>query len=166
MSDVIVRAFPTDTNSLDYKQGPMLANNGAGASMTIAAGGKRAPAATLRWEGVPWRCAFADATLWVLAPRDTVEAYRPALERLAAVVADRGGVEQVERELARLVPGGSLIPTSSKRTSTPSKPGAVSKRAALDAVTEAARQAIEHGASMQDLRLAVFSAMGLDSDAA
>lgn len=135
-----VRAWPCDPASDDYKNGPVIVNN-AGGFTEQRTGGKRVQPSTVLIENLSWRVARDDNSgiLWVLCPaRETVEAYRPAFERY------------IGRELNT----GKAMP----------KP--TNKRMALNAVTQAVTDALGHGATAVDIRLAVFSAMGLDSDAA
>lgn len=163
-----VRAWVCSIGTDDYGKGPILANNQhgiAGSYGNTVKGEGRIGARDVRWEGIPWRVAH-DANggvLYVLAPtREVVETHRGALERLAVVVADRGGVDHVVTEL-RTNGGMALAPRMATAKPMP-KPS--DKRLALNAITQAVMDALERGASMQDVRLAVFSAMGLDSDAA
>jgi len=156
-----VRAYPCDPGTAEYQQGPTLANNTHG----LGRGGSTAQAITVKWEGIPWRVAHDTngGILYVLVPlRDVVEGHRPALERLALVVAQYGGVPNVNTELSRSS-SGTLTPRIATARPMP-KPS--DKRLALNAITQAVQDALGCGASMQDIRLAVYSAMGLDSDAA
>lgn len=162
-----VRIFPCDPTSTDYKSGPTIANNGGGGSggMTLAQGGYQVKAQSVTWEHIPWRVAVDGngGVLWVLCPdRNTVESHRPALERLAVVVQQYGGLDNVINELARS-PTKTVTPRMPTKSNAP-KPS--DKRLALNGITQAVTDALALGASMQDIRLAVFSAMGLDSDAA
>lgn len=113
----------------------------------------------MTWEGITWRIAEDGGTLWVLAPtRDMVETHRPALTRLALAVASHGGLDNVTTELAA---GRPL-----RARAEGAKPKASNKRLALNAVTESVRDAYAAGATAQDVRLAVLSALGLDADVA
>lgn len=165
MKALEVRAYPCDPASNDYKVGPTIANNGAGASLTISSGGYHLKAESITWEHIAWRVAVDGNSgyLWVLCPSvGTVEAHRPALERLAVVVGQYGGIKAVE-EAKRKSPSGTVTPRMETKRPMP-KP--TDKRLALNGITLAVEDALALGASMQDIRLAVFSAMGLDSDAA
>lgn len=132
-----VRAWPCDPASDDYKNGPSIVDNKHGLSRAAT----RVKPANVNIEGITWRVAEDDNSgiMWVLAPsREMVEAHRPALER------------HIRRALHTAQP----------------MPKPSNKRMALNAVTQAVIDAIGQGATTQDIRLAVFSAMGLDSDAA
>lgn len=158
-----VRAWPCDRGSADYKNGIVIANNQGGFAQTRRGQGELTPH-DVSWEGIPWRVAHDSngGVLYVLAPtRDVVETWRGALERLATVVADRGGVVNVISELA-----STRTPSLSPRiqTSRP-MPKPNDKRLALNGITQAVKDAIPLGATPRDIRLAVFAAMGLDADA-
>lgn len=161
-----VRAWPCDPSSDDYKHGPVIANNGvAGGGMTLSQGGSRVKADSVTWEHLAWRVAVDgnSGVLWVLCPdRNTVESYRAQLERLAVVVQQYGGLDNVKQELSRSSTK-TLAPRMPTKTNAPK---ASDKRLALNGVTQAVQDALALGATMQDIRLAVYSAMGLDSDAA
>lgn len=150
-----VRAWPCDPTSDDWRNGPNLANNAGG----IAGAGSRAKPTNIKWEGIDWRCVVGLSTLWILAPeRGMVEAHRPALERLAAVVYDRGSLEAVEREVYRSGTG-TLVPRQAKVRNAPP---ASKKRMALNGVTQAVNEAIELGATVSEVRMAVYAALGLE----
>jgi len=157
-----VRAWPCERSSNEYKSGLTIVNNEHGLSN---GNHELIGARDVTWEGIQWRVAHDtnSGVLYVLAPtREVVETWRGALERLAVVVADRNGLKNVIEELAFLSTS-SLVPRM--QTSRP-MPRPNNKRLALNAITQAVKDAIPFGVTPQDIRLAVYAAMGLDADAA
>ncbi len=162
-----VRCWACDPTSTDYTRGPVMANNDVtGSGMTLSvSNGKQLKAETIKWEHIPWRVAVdaGSGVLYVLCPdRNTVESHRAALERLAVVVYQYGGLDNVRKEQAKTI-AGTVTPRMETKANAP-RPS--DKRLALNGITTAVQDALALGASMQDIRLAVYSAMGLDSDAA
>lgn len=158
-----VRAWPCDRGSSEYRNGLTLASNPGGLAQSDR--GTIIAPHDVSWEGIQWRVAHDSngGVLYILAPtRDVVETWRGALERLAMVVVDRGGISNVIKELATSQ-AMSLAPRMA--TSRP-MPKPSDKRLALNSITQAVKDAIPLGATPRDIRLAVFAAMGLDADAA
>ena len=114
------------------------------------------------WEGLDWAVAISQnlGCLWVVHPdRKAVEVDgRQSLARLALHIAEYG-VGTLGVPIGR-----GIAPKPTAPLAAPEAPQTVEskRKAALDAITVMVSRAISHGATDQDIRLAVWSAMGLD----
>lgn len=141
----------------------------------------------IMWDGIVWDVAYDDgqSRLWVVADSALVDRFMPQLTRLAQCAATwEGGLDAV-RAATRKEPHRQLVPVNpdevgqrqqharlaqdigsalAKSAGASAAPFYGTKQDALLAITAMVATALERGASMDDVRLAVYAGMGLDSE--
>ena len=123
------------------------------------------------WNHIPWRVALSDdgSILFVLSDdANAVRTHAVALQQLSeAIQACGGDPKELKDKLMKgqplpMTPAGSALQrTQMSRAST-----VVDRKIALETVTDVVKAALAAGASFQDIRVAVYGALGLDDDPA
>lgn len=119
----------------------------------------------VKWGGIGWDCAWSEPelTLYVCADSAIIQAHFQALGVLAGLAAVNGGLGPVIAKADQLYEQNFGQVTSAVTEKSFNKPR-TTKDAARQIVTTAVSQAIGMGLTMQEIRLAVLSALGLDSE--
>lgn len=118
----------------------------------------------VKWGGIGWDCAWSpqEVTLYVCADSAIIKTHAEALGVLAGLVAVHGGLGPVKAKSDELYNAHVGWKRSSSEMAF-DKPR-TTKDAARQIVTNAVKSAIGMGLTMTEVRLAVLSAFGLDSE--
>ena len=120
----------------------------------------------VKWGGIGWDCAWSEPelALYVCADPAIIQTHLQALGVLAGLAAVNGGLGPVIARADDLYARNFGQVTSAAGTEKSFDKPRTTKDAARQIVTTAVSQAIGMGLTMQEIRLAVLSALGLDSD--
>jgi hypothetical protein len=119
----------------------------------------------VKWGGIGWDCAWSpsEATLYVCADVAIIKTHATALGVLAGLAAVHGGLGPVKAKAGDLYDAHVGRPSQESQEMAFDRPR-TTKDAARQIVTNAVKSAIGMGLTMQEVRLAVLSAFGLDSE--